>query len=295
MSSAPHAALPSTLVPTPHSSRPRCRLGRLRLHDDAARGSFNGKASVPVTPTCIPSFDRCRRAYRPCPWRWRTAERLLEPYPYSCTEQLVSVAMPAIVLATAGVRRLQAHEGASLATLIDELRARQTVTGRSVLAGGVESYDYVSVYALHVLMEAATAAMRSHRSARRRKGFLTQLARRDVIQCQMSARRPMRSICSPARASCSERGCRIAARLSTRYEKVWRETSPRRISRCVQADAARRLGNQAIAACLRASADVDRWHEPMATDSMLLYLLSLHFPERLAHLPDGVLETWWLA
>src|SRR5581483_7671401 len=37
--------------------------------------------------------------------------------------------------------------------------------------------------------------------------------------------------------------------------------------------------------------ETDRWHEPMSSDADLLYLLSRYFPERLARLPDGVLDS----
>jgi hypothetical protein len=180
--------------------------------------------------------------------------------------------------------------------LIDELRARQTGDGSfRYWAGGVESFDFVSVYALHVLLEAAErgdAVPTDLMTAG--KGYLTQLARRDGNSLS-DERTSAYAIYLLARQGVvvSNEAAGLQRRLATRYEKVWREDIVAAYLaaayKLMKQDA---LANQSIArVSFGAHADVDRWHEPMATDSMLLYLLSRHFPERLNRLPDDVLDT----
>jgi len=261
-------------------------------------GSFKGKASVPVTRNLYPQFRTLQASVSTLPLALAHGlTTYLNRYPYSCTEQLVSVAMPAIVLShRPEFGQLRSNEGASLATLIDELRARQTGDGSfRYWAGGVETYDFVSVYALHVLMEAAERGDTVPTDLLAAgKGYLTQLARRDGDSLS-DERTSAYAIYLLARQGVvvSNEAAGLQRRLSTRYEKVWREDIVAAYLagayKLMKQDA---LANQAIGRVVfGASADVDRWHEPMATDSMLLYLLSRHFPERLAHLPDGVLDT----
>jgi uncharacterized protein YfaS (alpha-2-macroglobulin family) len=261
-------------------------------------GSFKGTASVPVTRTLYPHFRALRASVSTLPLALAHGlTSYLSRYPYSCTEQLVSVAMPAIVLShRPEFGELRSNEGASLATLIDELRARQTGDGSfRYWAGGVESFDFVSVYALHVLLEASERgdAVPPDLIAAGR-GYLTQLARRDADSLS-DERTSAYAIYLLARQGVmvSNEAAGLQRRLATRYEKVWREDIVAAYLaaayKLMKQDA---LANQSIGrVAFGARTDVDRWHEPMATDSMLLYLLSRHFPERLSRLPDGVLDT----
>jgi uncharacterized protein YfaS (alpha-2-macroglobulin family) len=261
-------------------------------------GGFKGNANVAVTRTLYPQFRTLRASVSTLPLALAHGlTTYLSRYPYSCTEQLVSVAMPAIVLShRPEFGELRSNQGASLATLIDELRARQTGDGSfRYWAGGVESFDFVSVYALHVLLEAAErgdAVPTDLMTAG--KGYLTQLARRDGNSLS-DERTSAYAIYLLARQGVvvSNEAAGLQRRLATRYEKVWREDIVAAYLaaayKLMKQDA---LANQSIArVSFGAHADVDRWHEPMATDSMLLYLLSRHFPERLNRLPDDVLDT----
>ncbi|MGH8188067.1 MAG: alpha-2-macroglobulin family protein, partial [Steroidobacteraceae bacterium] len=78
-------------------------------------------------------------------------------YPYACTEQIVSQAMPAVLLASRPeFGYVRAEPGADLAALISELRARQNDAGAYKLwPSGDQVVDFVSLYAQHLLLEAA--------------------------------------------------------------------------------------------------------------------------------------------
>jgi uncharacterized protein YfaS (alpha-2-macroglobulin family) len=221
----------------------------------------------------------------------------LDRYPYSCTEQLVSEAMPAIVLShRAEFGELKSREGASLTTMIDELRARQIGDGSfRYWAGGVESVDFVSVYALHVLLEAGERGENVPADQMESgKPYLFRLARRDGDNLA-EERTSAYAIYLLARQGIvvSNEAAALQRRLASHYEKDW----PQDIVAAYLAAAYQLMkqegpANQAIARVgFGAVTDVDRWHGPMASDAMLLYLLSRHFPNRLARLPDTVLDT----
>ncbi|MDE2250883.1 MAG: alpha-2-macroglobulin, partial [Gammaproteobacteria bacterium] len=119
-------------------------------------GSFKGQAKVPTTRNLYSEYRTLEASVSALPLALSHGlTSYLDHYPYSCTEQLVSQAMPAVVLAARPeFGELKSHQGATLATMIDELRARQTGDGSfRYWAGGAESIDFVSVYALHVLLE----------------------------------------------------------------------------------------------------------------------------------------------
>ncbi|HLS81802.1 MAG TPA: alpha-2-macroglobulin, partial [Steroidobacter sp.] len=80
----------------------------------------------------------------------------LASYPYSCTEQIVSQAMPAVLLSTRPeFGAVRSAPGADLGSLIGELRTRQNDAGAYRLwAGGDQVVAFVSLYAHHLLLEA---------------------------------------------------------------------------------------------------------------------------------------------
>src|SRR4029079_12165350 len=81
----------------------------------------------------------------------------LDHYPYACTEQIVSQAMPAVLLkARPEFGYVRTEAGADIAGLVSELRARQNDAGAYKLWPGSEQVvEFVSLYAQHFLLEAA--------------------------------------------------------------------------------------------------------------------------------------------
>ncbi len=261
-------------------------------------GSFSGDARVPTTRTLYPQYRTLEASISTLPLALAHGlTSYLDRYPYSCTEQLVSEAMPAIVLAhRPEFGQLKSRGGASFTTMIDELRARQIGDGSfRYWAGGVETVDFVSVYALHVLLEASergdavpTDLLESG------KAFLFRLARRDGDNLA-DERTSAYAIYLLARQGIvvANEAAALQERLTTRYAKEW----PQDIVAAYLAAAYELMkqdgpANRAISkVAFGATTDVDRWHGPMASDAMLLYLLARHFPNRLARLPDTVLDS----
>jgi uncharacterized protein YfaS (alpha-2-macroglobulin family) len=261
-------------------------------------GSFSGDTQVPVTRTLYPQYRTLEASTSILPLALAHGlVSYLDRYPYSCTEQLVSEAMPAIVLAhRPEFGELKSREGASLASLIDELRARQIGDGSfRYWAGGVQTIDFVSAYALHVLLEASERgeAVPADLLAAG-KPFLFRLARRDGDNLS-DERTSAYAIYLLARQGVvvSNEAAALQQRLSTRYAKEWpQDIVAAYLAAAYQLMKQDSAANQAIAkVSFGGTTDVDRWNVPMTSDGMLLYLTARHFPNRLARLPDTVLDS----
>ncbi len=261
-------------------------------------GSFKGNTQVPITRTLYPQFRTLKASVSTLPLGLAHGlTSYLERYPYSCTEQLVSQAMPAIVLShRPEFGELKAHNGASLASMVEELRSRQTGDGSfRYWAGGTQSFDFVSVYALHVLIEASErgeAVPKDLLDAGR--PFLTRLARRDG-ESLAEERTSAYAIYLLARLGIlvSNEAAALQKRVSENYPKIWaQDITAAYLAAAYQLMKQESLANQSIGhVAFGATTEVDRWHEPMASDAMLLYLLAKHFPARLSRLPDSMLDT----
>jgi uncharacterized protein YfaS (alpha-2-macroglobulin family) len=180
--------------------------------------------------------------------------------------------------------------------MIDELRARQIGDGSfRYWAGGVESVDFVSVYALHVLLEASERgeAVPADLLAAG-KPFLFRLARRDGNNLA-DERTSAYAIYLLARQGVvvSNEAAALQQRLGSRYAKAWQQDlAAAYLAAAYQLMKQDGAANQAIARVnFGTTTDVDRWHRPMSSDAMLLYLTARHFPNRLDKLPDTMLDT----
>lgn len=261
-------------------------------------GSFQKSASTPVTRSLYPEFRTLNVSVSSLPLALAHGlTAYLDRYPYSCTEQLVSQVMPAIVLSQRPeFGELKARQDASLSTLIDELRARQTGDGAfRYWAGGVETVDFVSVYALHVLLEASErgAAVPADLLVAG-KDFLSRLARRDGDSME-DERASAYALYLLARQGTvvSNEAAALQRRLTSRYQDQWqKDIVAAYLAAAYQLMKQQRLADQTIArVAFGGSSSMDRWNYPMTSDGMLLYLLAKHFPARLPALPATFLPT----
>ena len=117
----------------------------------------DGKADVPVSRDLYPEFRDVQASvsYLPRPLV-HGIKAYLAGYPYLCTEQLLSCAMPMVVLAGRDDFGIpQAKASTAVAELISTLRSRQQLEGGFVLWGGHHTgNDFITAYAVHVMVEA---------------------------------------------------------------------------------------------------------------------------------------------
>lgn len=217
-------------------------------------------------------------------------------YPYSCTEQLVSQAMPALVLAQRPeFGRIAGEKKSSFAAMIDELRARQNPDGAyRYWPGSFETQEFVSVYAQHVLLEAVERGQAVPRDLMNQGNeYLRFLAARDgnTLADERSSAYALYLLTRQGETLGAE-ASRLRERLESRYAKQSRGD----IATAYLASAMRLMKQDREAENLFAKIEltgerpVDRWHDDMTSDAELLYLSALHFPQRLENLPPGFME-----
>ncbi|MGD0915836.1 MAG: alpha-2-macroglobulin [Thermodesulfobacteriota bacterium] len=128
------------------------------LRTELTIGSIaDGKADVTVTRSLYPEYRDvyASMSYMPQSLAYGI-NTYLGHYQYLCTEQLLSCGMPAVVFAGRDDFNIpRAKAVTSIAELMSTLRSRQQLEGGFVLWGGHhEINDFISVYAVHVMIEA---------------------------------------------------------------------------------------------------------------------------------------------
>jgi uncharacterized protein YfaS (alpha-2-macroglobulin family) len=218
----------------------------------------------------------------------------LANYPYACTEQIVSQAMPAVLLASRpefGYVRTQ--PGADLAALIGELRARQNDAGAYKLwPGGDQVVEFVSLYAQHLLIEAAERGQPIPGDLTANgNNFLRTVAQRDANNLT-EERQSAYAIYLLTR-----QGTRMAAeiaaqrkRLAERYRGQWeRDLTAAWLAASLDLMRQDRDAERLIADTRFASTGEDEmYNDAMTRDAFLLFVMSRHFPERLRDIPAEV-------
>ena len=259
-------------------------------------GVVKGSETAATTRTLYPQFRTLRASISPLPLTLAHGlSSYLEHYPYSCTEQVVSQAIPALVLADRPeFRYLRDRAGTDpLAGLIDELRIRQNSDGAyRYWPGGVQVIDYVSVYAQHLLLDIADHGHPVPKDLiENGNGYLRQLASRDGNNLA-DERTSAYAIYLLARQGLvvSNEAAALQKRLSTRYADQWTtDLTAAYVAAAYQLMKQHDLAGQVLAPLFKGvKAGQDQFHTAMVADGGFLYLVARHFPDRLARLPAAL-------
>ncbi|MGQ0502729.1 MAG: alpha-2-macroglobulin [Panacagrimonas sp.] len=220
-------------------------------------------------------------------------------YPYSCTEQLVSQAMPAIVLAKrpefGTIKADKAVKAASLSGLVGELRARQNPDGAyRYWPGGFDTQEFVSVYAQHVLVEAGERGLAVPRDLLRQGNeYLHALAARDgdSLDQDRNGAYALYLLTRQGQTLGSE-ASRLRERLETRYKELWRtDIATAYLAAGMKLMKQDREASELFAGLnWKAQRGAATWHDAMTTDAEQLYLAARHFPEVLQKLPADFVD-----
>lgn len=231
-------------------------------------------------------------------------------FPYFCTEQLLSQAVPALVsvrnpefgMRVLGNDRLTPRE--RFADLLAVLRSRQNAEGGfGYWVAEVQAGRYVSAYAMQFLIEAGERgwAVPADMLARG-NGYLLQLAADEADTSLDGLRERAFAIYLLTRQQqvTTNHLAAVRQRLDTLYGEGWREDSvaaylaaslkllkeDREAERLI-AGPERVLSRSAV----EAAWEHRRFHDPLVRDASVLYLIARHFPERAARLPAQALEN----
>ncbi len=257
----------------------------------------NGNAEATITRNMYPHYRKLETGISHVPLTLAHGlASYLQGFPYSCTEQLVSMGVPALVLTNRPeFGHVKSKENRTLEDLINVLRARQNGEGAFGLwAANAHVVDYVSVYATHFLIEA------------RERG---RVVPNDII---VNGNNYLRSLASSEGQSLVDERTRayaiylltrqgvvttnFAAALQKRLEKNHAKTYSQDIAAAYLAASYQLMKQERLAeplmAGLTAGAKVagDAYYDPLTRDAQLIHLIARHFPERLAKLPPQTLE-----
>jgi len=262
-------------------------------------GSFTRSSQdLPVTRDLYPEYRKAEAGVAVLPLGLSHGlVSYLGNYPYDCTEQLASMAMPAIVL---GGRPefgyVKALQGADLPGLIAELRARQTEDGsyRYWPGGNSNVVEFVSLYAQQVLLEAGERGQAVPQDlVNHGNDYLRQLAARDGdnLNDERDSAYAIYLLTRQGNVMANEAAA-LQARLDERYKNWQQDITAAYLASAYQLMKQQRLADKTIAKIkLGVMQPYDAWHSPMAVDAELLYLLARHFPDRAKALPADFLDT----
>jgi uncharacterized protein YfaS (alpha-2-macroglobulin family) len=221
----------------------------------------------------------------------------LENFPHSCTEQLVSMAVPALILSDRPeFGYVKSKDNRSLDDAITALRERQNSEGAvGMWAANAHISEHASVYAMHFLVE-----------AKERKRAVPQA----VIDAGNKWLQNLAG--SPGASLAEERAgayavyiltrqgivtANLAAAIQKRLEEKHAGAYEQDIAAAYLAASYRLMKQEALAERLISPMEIGRstpyavYNDPMARDAALLFLLARHFPERLPRLKPDALES----
>lgn len=220
----------------------------------------------------------------------------LDHYPYACTEQIVSMAMPAVLLSSRPeFGYVRTKNGADIASLLGELRSRQIDTGAYKLwPGGDEVVEFVSLYAQHALIEAGergepipgdlvSSGNAYLRSVAQRDGDNLTDERQSAYAIYLLTRQGQRMAAEIAAAR---------KRLTERYRGQWqKDLTAAWLAAALDLMRQDRDAESLIADVQFGARSDELYHDAMTRDGLLLFVVSRHFPERLRTIPAEVFTT----
>jgi uncharacterized protein YfaS (alpha-2-macroglobulin family) len=257
-----------------------------------------GQREIALDRTLYPHFRKLEAGASMLPLQFAHGfVSYLGRYPYQCTEQLVSQAMPAALLkARPEFGYVRSEPGADIAGLVSELRARQNDAGAYKLWPGSEYViEFVALYAQHFLLEAAEREEPVPGDlVANGNGFLRAIAARDGNNCT-EERQTAYAIYLLTRQG-QRMSTEIAAsrkRLEARYRGQWEQD----LTAAWLAAALDLMRQDRDAAALIGRTKFglgttdDTYNDPMTRDALLLFVIARHFPERLRDVPKETLGT----
>lgn len=261
-----------------------------RVQLDAASVPAGKSVELPLTRSLYPQHRELAVSVSPLPLALAHGlATWLGNYAHACTEQLVSMAMPALVLsARPEFGALKTAKGADLDGSYAELASRQTPDGGYRLWPNGAEAEFVSVYVQHFLLEAAERGRPAPGELiEAGNRYLLRLARRDGdnLEQERNAAYAIYLLTRQGQVMSAE-----ADALRGRLEANWKNRWESDATAAWLAAAYQRMQQQALADKLIARVKLgrqaghyyDRYHSPMATDAELFYVLAKHFPKRLA-------------
>jgi alpha-2-macroglobulin len=248
-----------------------------------------GAAELPVTRTLFAAGREVGASASPAPLGLALGlAEWLADYPHGCTEQVVSAALPGVVL---GARPELGFEPERARRLFE--RALATLEGRQESDGsfalwyaGGGGHDFITAWAAHFLLEAGERGQGAGETTLRDAlGYLDALAQRPADALADVRAKSYAVYLLTRRGAVKTKEARA---LAASLERADPEAGPRDIAALLLASSFKLLNleDEAQRLARRASLDVEvtpdlaSYHDGLVHRALTLYLLSRHFPER---------------
>lgn len=221
----------------------------------------------------------------------------LDDYPYLCTEQIVSRAMPAVVLGSRPeFGYVNASNGGDLSNLIADLRARQNENGAYKLWPGGDYIDeFASLYAQHFLLEAKERGKSVPADLLSQgNNYLHQIAVRDGnnLTEERHAAYAIYLLTRQGQRTSAELSA-LQKRLEERYSKEWRgDLTAAWIAASMNLMKQDRDAEKLIRGIKYNVNSAELYNDGMTRDAMLLYITARYFPSLLTQLSPDVLAQF---
>jgi uncharacterized protein YfaS (alpha-2-macroglobulin family) len=276
-------------------------------HAQVSVGSFKGSAEVPVTRNMYGEFRTLEAGVSPLPLVMASGlSSYLANFNHLCTEQMVSQAMPALVLAKRpefGKAGSPLPLARNLEDAIRTLRTRQNAEGGfGMWTASVQADEFASVYAVHLMLEARERG-ENVPADMLQKGldYIRQLAASPASELERLRVRAYAAylltrqmvVTTPILTS-------IRETLEKRYPKLWQsDLAGAYLAAAYQLQKQERpaseLIDQQVARLVRHPAQADDhryyYYDALIHDAQALYLLARHFPARVKALPPDAMTA----
>jgi uncharacterized protein YfaS (alpha-2-macroglobulin family) len=258
----------------------------------------SGEVKVPVPRQLFPEHRLLRASFSSLPLGVAPAlQSYLEKSPHGCTEQLVSQAIPALLLRKRPELGMTADAAeASLKRVISMLRSRQNSEGGFGLwTSHPRTAVFASIYALHFLVDAGERGVEVPEDLLQSGlGWLRRLIATDGDDLPALRQRAY-AVYVLTRAGVVTGGpaASLHKRLERRYSKQWKKDLAgiylAATYRLLRQD---RLADELISAAIfgeERSEDYANYYDGLIRDAQLLYVLARHFPRQAGRVSaDGV-------
>jgi alpha-2-macroglobulin len=248
----------------------------------------SGEARVPVPRKLYPEYRVLKASFSALPLGMAPAlQNYLEKFPHGCTEQLVSQAMPALVLRKRPEFGLSAEVAdKSVASIISTLRARQNGEGGFGLwTAHPRTAVFASIYALHFLLDAKERGLEVPEDLLRNGlGWLRRFTATDGDDLAALRLRAY-GIYVLTRSGQVTGGpaATLHKRLDKRFAPRWRKDLAgiylAATYRLLRQD---RLAGELISAAIfgeEKTVDYESYYDGLIRDAQLLYVIARHFPQ----------------
>ncbi|HEX3702988.1 MAG TPA: alpha-2-macroglobulin [Vicinamibacterales bacterium] len=265
-------------------------------------GRVNGAtASAPLTRELFPEQRKVEAAVSSLPLVWgQGLTAFLDDYEYSCTEQLVSKGVSALIIgARPEFGTVKSREAQPLDVTYSVLRSRQNDEGGMGLwSSSPQTAEFPTVYAAHFLLEAKDRGQKIPTEVLASlNNWLTRFASTPastLADGRLRAYAVYLLVGQGIRPNAALSN--VEQELTRRYPQAW----PTDLAAAYLAstyrlmqrndDAERIVKNVPWSSQKRDLGD-ETYYDPLVHDAQLLYLLAKHFPNRLTAMPPATLEA----